>query len=111
MSATRVLRERTAFLSDALDRSGDSRPNCNAAFVGITAAIATYPTVAAGFYGVIPQRITGAENEGASGTFTSELAGGAPTPLALNVGTQVPPAGTKVIVEAVGGRLVFRYDG
>lgn len=109
MSDTRVLRDRQAFLSDALDRSGDKGPAANAAVVGVTVAIKAYPTTAGAFYGIIPQRITGTNAEGDPGVFAGEPA---PTPMvALNVGTQIPPAGTKVICEAVGGRWCFRYDG
>ena len=110
MSATRVLRERAAFLSDALDRSGGPGPAASAAVVGVTVVIATYPTTAGAYYGITPQRILGTNAEGDSATFESEL-DDATTMVALNVGTQVPPAGTKVICEGVGGRWVFRYDG
>jgi hypothetical protein len=112
MSAARVLRDRQAFLSDALDRSGDQGAAANAAIVGVTTAITAYPTVAGAFYGITPQRITGTNNEGDPGVFASELPDGATTQMvALNVGSQIPPAGTKVICEAVGGRWAFRYDG
>jgi hypothetical protein len=111
MSATRILRDRTAYLSDSLDRAGGPGPAGNAAVVGVTVAISTYPTAAGAFYGITPQRITGTNAEGDPGVFASDLAGGgAPMP-ALNVGTKVPPQGTKVVWEAVGGRWVFRYDG
>jgi hypothetical protein len=112
MSATRVLRNRMAFLSDALDRSGDLGPAANAAVLGITTAIKTYPTVPQAFYGIIPQRITGTNKEGDPGVFSSELALGVTTQMvALNVGSLAPPQGTMVVCEAVGGRWVFRYDG
>jgi hypothetical protein len=109
MSATRVLRDRAAFLSDSLDRSGDEGPAANAALVGVTVAIKAYPTLPGAFYGITPQRITGTNKEGDPGVFAAEPT---PTPMvALNVGTQIPPVGTKIICEAVGGRWVFRYDG
>jgi hypothetical protein len=117
MSASRILRDRTAFLSDALDRSGNPGPAANGAVVGITTAIKTYPTTAGVFYGIIPQVITGTSAEGDAGTFASDLAApddpdAPPTAMvALNVGTAVPPAGTKVVCDGVGGRWVFRYDG
>jgi hypothetical protein len=30
---------------------------------------------------------------------------------ALNVGTMIPPVGSRVVASSVGGRWVFRYDG
>ena len=30
---------------------------------------------------------------------------------ALNVGTVIPPVGTRIVANAIGGRWVFRYDG
>lgn len=123
MSATRILRERVANQSDALDRVTPFAPFASAAVLGVTTTIKTYPTTPGAFYGIIPQRITGTDKEGDPGTFTSDLTPpanppdpSAPPPpttmmVALNVGGQVPVQGTKVVCHAVGGRWVFQYDG
>ena len=83
-------------------------PYGSAGAVCVTTTITTYPTSAGAYYAVNPGQITSTEVEGGAG---------APTPdsstafFALNLGTQIPPNGTPVVVHGIGGRFVFRYDG
>jgi hypothetical protein len=51
--------------------------------------------------------IDGAEYEGGSATYTADTT---QVLYALNLGTTIPPAGSNIIVTAVGGRWTFRWD-
>ena len=106
MSDLRILRDRVSDVNDRIDRMGDDRYG-SAAIVGTTTTITTYPTSGAAYYGIAVGNITSPEIEGQPGTVTTI----GTTILALNLGTQVPPVGTKVICHAAGGRWEFRYDG
>ena len=106
MSESRTLRDRQAAAA-ALDRSADHAPHGNAALLCITTTVATYPTVAARVYALFPQDIDGAETEGAACTYTSSSA---TAMYGVNLGTAIPPNGTRVIVDAIGGRWCFRFD-
>jgi hypothetical protein len=75
--------------------------------VALTTKITTYPTVAAGFYGMTTETITGTEVEGGPGTMTSYGS----TFYALNLGTTIPAVGTSLECTFVSNRWVFRYDG
>jgi hypothetical protein len=68
----------------------------------------TYPTAAGQFYACNPEILTGLESEGATPTFTADTI---TIIYAMNLGTQIPPAGTKLVVHSAGGRWMFRYDG
>jgi len=104
----RVLRDRQLAASDALDRSGGQDPYGSAAMCVITTTVETYPTVAATFYACNPELLTGTEAEGTAATFTVDTS---TIIYAVNVGTAIPPSGTKLVIHAVGGRWAFRYDG
>lgn len=73
-----------------------------------TTTVSSYPTSAGVFYGCNPDVITGSESEGATPTFTADTA---TVVYAVNLGTSIPPNGTKLVVHAAGGRWCFRYDG
>jgi hypothetical protein len=107
LNEARILRERLAKTNAALDRSGGDSYG-SAATVGVTTTITTYPTAAASFFAFNPCTITGTNAEGDPGTPTPNTM---TTYLALNVGTQVPPAGTALVFHMAGGRWTFRYDG
>jgi len=108
MNDLRILRERVQNATEALDRSAGAELYANAAAIVVTTTVDTYPTDANVMYGVIEQIVTGSEDEGATPTVGSA---GGPVFYALNVGTQVPPNGTKLVCHQVGNRWVFRYDG
>lgn len=109
MNDLRILRDRQAAAEDALDRSaaaGD--PFGSAALCAITTTVTTYPTTAATYYACNPELLSGAETEGAAATFAADTA---TVVYALNVGTAIPAAGTKLVIHSAGGRWTFRYDG
>ena len=74
----------------------------------ITTTLTTYPTTAGVYYACNPELLSGAETEGATPTFTADTG---TVVYVLNLGTQIPPNGTKLIIHSTGGRWVFRYDG
>ena len=82
-------------------------------FAARTKVLASYPNVAAAFYGVETQTIGGAQVEGGAATIATD----GNTYFALNLGSAIPPQGTPVIVSEVsppdGGApyFAFRYDG
>src|SRR6202795_2199431 len=108
MSDLRVMRERQAAASAALDRSAGQDPYGSAAMCVITTTVHTYPVVAAEFYACHPELLTGPETEGGGAVFTADTG---TVVYAVNVGTAIPPSGTKLVIHAAGGRWVFRYDG
>jgi hypothetical protein len=109
MNDLRILRDRQAAAENALDRSAAAGDQFgSAAMCAITTTVATYPTTAAAFYACNPELLTGAETEGAAATFTADTA---TVVYALNLGTAIPPSGTKIVAHSAGGRWTFRYDG
>jgi hypothetical protein len=109
MNDLRILRDRQTAASSALDRSGAAADLYgSAAMCVVTTTVSSYPASAAEFYACFPELLTGPETEGATPTFTAD----ADTIVyALNLGTAIPPNGTKLVIHAAGGRWVFRYDG
>jgi hypothetical protein len=105
----RVLRDRFAAASSALDRSTSTESSGgNAAMCVVTTTVTTYPTSAGAFYACNPELLTGSEAEGATPTFTADTA---TIVYALNLGTAIPANGTKLVIHSVGGRWSFRHDG
>lgn len=87
-------------LAQKLERPGGEVPDV----VGITTSAGSFPTVAGRFYQVTPQSVAGQEREGQSGVFTP----GTGPFFALNIGPNVPVAGTtKVVCSYVSHRWVF----
>jgi hypothetical protein len=74
----------------------------------ITTTVTTYPVAASAYYACNPELLTGPETEGAAATFTADTA---TIMYAFNVGTAIPPNGTKLVIHGAGGRFCFRYDG
>jgi hypothetical protein len=104
----RTQRDRGAILDGSLDRSLFGEARGSSAILVTTTTVTTYPVAAGAFYAANPTEIDGAESEGTAATYTPDTT----TVLyVLNVGTQIPPAGTQVVAHLVGGRNVFRYDG
>lgn len=75
-------------------------------FVGVTAVVDTYPSVAGRFYAVNPSPLSGDETEGSPWTITTD-----PSRImfAYNLGSTVPPLGSIVLVFSVANRWVFFY--
>ena len=108
MSSTRILREREAEARSTLDRMGTRTEEGVLSVLVVTITVATYPNTPSAFFACRPLSIDGAEREGATATLTVDAAR---VFYAYNVGTQIPPAGTRLIVTGCNGRWVFRYDG
>jgi hypothetical protein len=108
MSDSRIQRERQKALSGAVDRVAPFAADTPAALLVTTTTVTTYPATAGAFYASNPTEIDGSEVEGGAATYTADTTQAV---YVLNVGTQVPPSGTRVVAHAVGGRWVFRYDG
>ena len=108
MNDARVLRDRMRFSDDALDRAAVADPFASAAAVGVTTMVTTYPTTANAYYAFNPGIITGLETEGTAATPAPDAT---TVYMALNVGSGIPPIGTPIVIHAVGGRWVFRFDG
>jgi hypothetical protein len=105
---SRTERERQRALSGVVDRLAPFPADGSAAVLVTTTTVSTYPTAAASFYASNPTEIDGSEVEGGAASYTADTT---KVVYVLNVGTQVPPIGTRVVAHAVGGRWVFRYDG
>jgi hypothetical protein len=109
MNDLRILRDRQTTASSALDRSGATADLYgSAAMCVVTTTVSSYPASAAEFYACNPELLTGSEAEGAVPTFTADTS---TIVYALNLGTAIPPKGTKLVIHAAGGRWAFRYDG
>ena len=108
MSETRILRDRQAAARGSAARLVPFPEDGAVAILAQTRVVVSYPTVAAAFYACSPLQVDGPETEGATATFTED---GTRTIYAFNLGTQVPPAGSRIIAHACGGRWTFRYDG
>ena len=93
----------------AVDRLAPFAEDGAVAVLAQTKAVSSYPTVPGAFYACVAAlRSTGPRSRAPTASFTAD---GTRTIYALNVGTQVPPAGTRIIAHACGGRWTFRYDG
>ncbi len=107
MSELRVQRARLGDLEGTVDNRAPRPAGGGAAALLSLTTETTYPTTAGVYYAANFCDLGGAEVEGGTASFTSHSA----VVYALNVGTQVPPSGTKVVGHAVGGRWIFRFDG
>lgn len=108
MPDARIERERQKALSGFLDRVAPFIAEASPAVLVTTTTVKTYPTTAAAYYASNPTEIDGSEVEGGAATYTTDTT---QVIFVLNVGSQIPPVGTRLVAHAVGGRWVFRYDG
>lgn len=106
--STRIERERQLDLERVIDQIPTGDDGGSAARLVTTTTIMTYPTSAAEFYACNPTEIDGTETEGGSASYTADTD---QVIYVLNLGTQIPPTGTRLVAHAVGGRWVARYDG
>jgi hypothetical protein len=104
----RIVRERQIAASTTLDAMDDLDAYSSPAMVVQTMTISVYPTSPSVFYGCNPVQITGTETEGSTPTLTAD---GSTVLYCLNLGTQIPTAGSYVVAHVAGGRWVFRFDG
>jgi hypothetical protein len=108
MPDCRIERDRQKALAGVVDRVAAFASDGSAALLVTTTTVSTYPSTAGAFYASNPTEIDGAEVEGGTASYTPDTT---QVVYVLNAGTQIPPAGTRVVAHAVGGRWVFRYDG
>jgi hypothetical protein len=108
MSDTRILREQQAAVLAAADRAANVAEDGTVAILAQTSTVTAYPTVAGAFYACVPLWADGAETEGSAASFTAV---GSRIVFAFNLGSQIPPVGTKIIAHSCGGRWVFQYNG
>lgn len=108
MSDARVMRGRQDDAAAAVRRLVTAGHHGSEAVLAQTKAVGTYPTNASAFYACTPLKVEGAETEGAAATFSADASR---TVMSFNLGTKVPPLGTKLIVHSCDGRWTFRYDG
>jgi hypothetical protein len=108
VSDSRTERERQKALSGVLDRVVPFAADGSTALLVTTTTVTVYPTTAGAFYASNPTEIDGSEVEGGAAAYTPDAS---QVVYVLNVGSQVPPVGTRVVAHAVGGRWVCRYDG
>lgn len=102
----RTIRERHADLLEQIDRL--DRPDCpGETVVAATTTATLYPSAAGSYYAMNPVQLGGAETEGASATTTADATR---VFYAYNLGSTVPPAGTKVLCHSASGRWNFRFD-
>lgn len=108
MSDVRILRERQESLASAVRRFGAAGGHDSEVALVQTKGEDGYPTAAPAFYACTPLKIDGIEVEGADVTFTADPSR---VVMAFNLGSRVPPIGTRLIIHSSGGRWAFRYDG
>jgi hypothetical protein len=102
------LRDRQASAVAAADRLVSFAEVGAEAILAATTTVSQYPSVPGAFYACSPLAVDGQELEGAVASFTADTTR---IIYAFNLGTQVPPVGTKIIAHSSGGRWAFRYDG
>ena len=108
MFDARILRDRQEAALAATDRAATFAEDGSVAILVQTKAIAVYPTTANAFYACSPVRLDGLESEGAAVIFIADLSR---THFVYNLGSQIPPIGTKLIAQSCSGRWTFRFDG
>lgn len=108
MNKSRLIRERQAEAASAIERSGANIDDGSPSVLVQTVTVSTYPTTASSFFACQPILVDGPETEGAAASFTPDPAR---VLYAYNLGTQIPPTSTRLILTCCGGRWVFRYDG
>lgn len=104
----RILRERILDAEGDIDSGYSPCPDAGVSAVGVTATVSAYPTTAQAFYAIHPAEVDGTPVEGGSATYSDDST---TVIYAFNVGSLVPPSGTRVICHHSGGRWTFQYDG
>ena len=101
------LRLADAGVRDALSRLPALSTPGQPSLLAVTKVASSYPKSAQVFFACAPLSVLGTEVEGGPGVLVS----GASTFFALNLGSAVPPSGTRIVTTFVENRWVFRYDG
>lgn len=105
---SRLERSRIQDANDDIDALRKDSSGSSSVDLVQTITVTTYPALVSAFFAVTPLLVDGTEREGAVASFTPDPSR---TFYAYNMGTQIPPPGTKLLVAEAGGRKVFRYDG
>ena len=109
MPESRIERERQKALSRGYSIASIPSPlMASVALLLTTTTVHGYPTTAAAFFASNPTEIDGSEIEGGAAAYTADAT---QVVYAINVGAVIPPIGTRVVANSIGGRWVFRYDG
>lgn len=102
------LRERIIELEDRIDNEYGETPEGSLCEFVTLFEEDEYPTEPNKFFAAHPTSIGGTEDEGESASFN---AANDRKIYVYNVGSQVPPEGTKIMATLVGRRWVIRFDG
>jgi hypothetical protein len=103
----RTINSRIDELVDFVDRNRVAPMDWPRSELGQTTTASTYPDVANAVYLINSGDFNVDDTEGAAATFVPD--GG--QFFAVNNGTMVPPEGTILTFDQVGGAWSFRYDG
>lgn len=103
--ATRELRTRQAEYLSSADRLIGPAADAASSMVVVTVAVSTYPTAVGKYFAVQQLDPGGVEAEGNAATFDT-LAG--VFYVAVLPGSTLPPVGTKLVIDSVGGRWAVR---
>jgi hypothetical protein len=106
LSESRINRVRQQAIDNLISRIPSSPPDGARSLLVQTTTKTTYPTTAGAYYAVKAVDVDGAETEGATPTFTVQT----DIFYALNVGSAVPPSGTNILAECIGGMWLIRFD-
>jgi hypothetical protein len=107
MMEGRILRSRILDAEDEIDSGYSPCPDAGVSIVGITAAVSSYPAVAGSFYAIHPAEVDGDPTEGGAATYVDDTSS---VFYAYNLGSGVPPQGTRVICHYSGGRWTFLFN-
>ncbi|MDR3621600.1 MAG: hypothetical protein P4L85_19775 [Paludisphaera borealis] len=108
MFDARILRDRQEDALAATSRAARFAEDGSVAMLVQTKVAFVYPSSANAFFACSPVRLDGPESEGAAVLYVTDLSR---TYFVYNLGTHVPPIGTKVIAQSCSGRWTFRFDG
>jgi hypothetical protein len=103
----RTDRDRHADALEDLDLLPEDQQGGSAGELLQTFTESVYPTTAGRVYACHPVLIDVDDTEGAEPTYTVDAL---VTIYAVNIGSEIPDTGTKVIGIAVGGRMVFEHS-
>lgn len=107
MGVRRQSDDRDADLASAIDAEPDYDCDGAPSMLLQTFTQTTYPTTAARVYACRPVRATAALTEGATASYVVDSTR---TYYAANLGSAIPPSGTRVVAVQRNGSWVFRYD-
>lgn len=108
MNDVRTQRDRNTYLDRVIDNGTPAENDCSVSLLVVTTQVDTYPTSLNQYIAANPVVVDGNEIEGNAATYSADTT---TTLFIENVGTQIPPNGTRMVAHLVGGRYTVRYDG